>query len=169
MKKHVFFPAMDGSLEDRLAMSTTGTSTLLAAPLQTAKPIHLAKHPVVTTKQVSQVNIKVDAAFNEFKREYSQELKTRVRTGNQTKFNNQFAASVARLRNSLAVDANRLPFGKTSLNPALQARVDSLVHDLETRSGASFTDLITADRYGAHQDVNTFIHDEVTNGDLSVK
>jgi hypothetical protein len=166
MKKHKFSPALDGRLEDRLALSATGSSALIGAHVHAAKAV---KHPVVTTKQVDQVNRLDNSAFNEFNKEYTNELKTLVRTGNQAKFSSQFAASVAKLRKTLAVDANRLPFGKTTLNPALQARVDSLVRDLESKSSISPTDLITADRFGANHDVSQFIHDEVSTGDLSVK
>jgi hypothetical protein len=169
MKNHRFSPSSDASLEGRLALSTTATNAALGAHVQIAQPLTRVKHPVVTTRQIDQVSTQVDAAFNEFNREYSRELKTVARTRNQTKFNSQFAASVTKLRKSLAIDANRLPFGKTSLNAAFQARVDSLVRDLETNTSISSTDQITSDRYGAHQDVNTFIHDEVTSGDISVK
>jgi hypothetical protein len=134
--------------------------------------VHAAKavkHPVVTTKHVDQVNRLDNAAFNEFNKEYSKELKTLARTGNQAKFGGQFATSVAKLRKTLAADANRLPFGKTNLNPALQARVDSLVTDLQSKSSISPSDLITADRFGANHDVSQFIHDQVSSGDLSVK
>jgi hypothetical protein len=169
MKKHTFYPSIDGSLEDRLALSTTGTAAALGAHIHAAKPVVHVKHPVVTTKQIDRVDAQVNAAFNAFNREYSRDLNTLARTGNHATFNSQFATGVARLRNSLAIDANRLPFGKTNLNSALQARVDSLVSELKTNTKVSSTDLITADRYGAHQDVNTFIHDEVTSGDISVK
>jgi len=166
MRKHKFSPSLDGSLEDRLALSTAGTSTLIGAHVHAAKPI---KHPVVTTNQVAQVNLKVDAAFNAFDRAYSQELSTLARTGNHTKFNKQFATSVSQLRKSLATDANRLPFGKTKLNPALQARVNTLVKELETNTTVSSADAIASDRSGANQDVNTFIQNETSKGDISLK
>jgi hypothetical protein len=168
MRKHNFSPTLDSALEERLALSSTAVGTLggAHAHLLAAKP---AKHPVVTAKQVSQVNVKVDSAFNEFNREYSKELRTLGRTGNHSKFDTQFAASVKKLRNSLAIDANRLPFGKTSLNPALQARVDSLVSELKTNTSADSPTLIAADRSGANSDVSTFIHDEATKGDISLK
>jgi hypothetical protein len=169
MNKHRFSPSIDAALEDRLALSASGTAAALGAHIPFAKPVVHVKHPVVTTKQVDRVDAQVNSAFNEFNREYSRELKTLARTGNRAKFDSQFLTSVSRLRNSLAIDANRLPFGKTNLNPALQARVDSLVSELESNTKVSATDLITADRYGAHQDVQSFIHDEVTSGDLSVK
>jgi hypothetical protein len=168
MKKHRFSPSVDSSLEERFALSTTGTAAV-GAHVRIVHPVTRVKHLVVTTSRVDSVNSDVNSAFNEFNREYSRELKTLARTGNQTKFNGSFAASVARLRRTLAIDANRLPFGKTNLNPALQARIDSLVSELATNNSVSPTDLVTADRYGAHQDVNTFIHDEVTIGDISVK
>jgi hypothetical protein len=132
------------------------------------KPVHLVKRPVVSTAAVHKVNSLVDAAFNEFNREYTKEVNKLARSGDHTKFDSQFAASVSRLRKSLAIDANRLPFGRTNLNPALQKRVDSLVSDLATKTTVASKDLITSDRFGANQDVSTFIHDEVANGDISV-
>ena len=166
MRKHKFSPSLDGSLEDRLALSTTAASAVIAAHVHAAKPV---KHPVVTKAQVTQVNLQVDTAFNQFNRDYTQELNTVARTGNHTKFNKQFAASVSKLRKSLATDANHLPFGKTTLNPALQARVDTLVKDLETKTSVPSAQLITSDRFGANQDVNTFIHDESSKGDITLK
>jgi hypothetical protein len=166
MRKYKFSPMFDGSLEDRLAPSTTGTSVLIGAHVHAAKAV---KHPVVTTNQVTQVNLKVDAAFNGFNRAYSLELRTLARTGNHTKFNKQFATSVSQLRNSLATDANRLPFGKTNLNPALQARVNTLVKELETNTTVSSAVAIGSDRSGSHQDVNNFVHDEASKGDISLK
>jgi len=166
MRKRNFFPTLDGSLEDRLALSTTGVSMSMGAHVLAAKPV---KHPVVTAKQVSQVTLKVDAAFNAFNRQYSQELKTLARTGNHAKFNKQFTTSVTQLRKSLAVDANRLPFGKTNLNPSLQARVSTLVSELETKSSVSAADLIASETSGASQDVNTFINDEASKGDISLR
>jgi hypothetical protein len=168
MRKRAFYPTADGSLEDRLALSTTGASvmTVAQAHVLAAKSV---KHPVVTAKQVSRVNVQVDTAFNQFNREYSQELKTLTRTANQTRFHKQFTASVAKLRKSLVIDANRLPFGKATLNPSLQARVDALVTELETRSSLSASDLVAAEQTHAHQDVNTFIQDEASKGDISLK
>jgi hypothetical protein len=168
MRKRGFNPAIDSSLEDRLALSTTGTSALAAAHAH-ALAAKTVTHPVVTAPQVRQVNLKVDAAFNELNREYSKELRTLGRTGDHSKFDVQFAASVKRLRNSLAVDANRLPFGKSGLNPSLQARVDSLLNELNTNSSVSSSNLVSADRSGANSDVSTFIHDEATKGDISLK
>jgi hypothetical protein len=168
MGKHRCYPTADGSLEDRLALSTTGASVLpfAHAHVLAAKP---AKHPVVTAKHVSRVNMQVDVAFKEFNREYNQELKTLTRTANHTKFNKQLSASVVKLRKSLAIDANRLPFGKTALNPRLQARVDALVTEIATRSSASASDLIASEQSQVHQDVNTFIQDEASKGDISLK
>ncbi len=168
MRRHNFVPTLDGSLEDRLALSGAGASTLIGAHAHVlvAKP---HKNPVVTTKQVNQVNVKVDSAFNAFNREYSKELRTLGKTGNQIKFNTQFSASVTKLRKSLAIDANRLPFGKTTLNPSLQARVDALVNELETKSNASTANLIASERSAANQDVNTFVYDEASKGDISLK
>ncbi len=168
MRKRNFSPTLDGSLEDRLALSTTATSALTSAHVHVFA-VKRVKHLVVTTKQVSQVNVKVNAAFNEFNREYSKELGTLARSGNQTKFHAQVAASVTKLRKSLAIDANRLPFGKTNLSPALQARVDALVNELETKSSVSSADLIASERSGATQDVNTFVQGEASKGDISLK
>jgi hypothetical protein len=168
MGKHRFHPTADGSLEDRLALSSTGVSVLPVthAHVLAAKPV---KHPVVTAKQVSRVNMQVDVAFKEFNREYSQELKTLTRTANQTTFNKQFSSSVVRLRKSLAIDANRLPFGKTTLNPALQKRVDALVNELNTKSSVAPAALIATEQSQSHQDVNKFIQDEASKGDISLK
>ena len=166
MRKHKFSPTLDGSLEDRLALSTAGAHTLIASHVHAAKPV---KHPVVTTNQVTKVNLQVDNAFNQFNREYAKELNTLVKTANHTKFNKQFATSVSKLRKSLAIDANRLPFGKTTLNPTLQARVNALVTELETKTNASSVDLIASERSAANQDVNTFIQDEAAKGDISLK
>ena len=66
MRKRRFFPTVDGSLEDRLALSSSGTSAFVGAHVLAAKPV---KHPAVTAKQIKQTNLKVDAAFNEFNRE----------------------------------------------------------------------------------------------------
>jgi hypothetical protein len=170
MKKYKFSPILDASLEDRLALSTTGASALMATHVPAAKASHVVKHPVVTTSQVSQVNAKVDAAFSEFSREYNKELSTLAQSGNHAKFSKQFASSVTKLRKSLAIDANRLPLGKTNVNPALQARVTTLVQELETnKSAASPTAVISAQDSAAKQDVNTAIENEASSGEISLK
>jgi hypothetical protein len=168
MGKRSFYPTADGSLEDRLALSHTGASVLTAAHAHVlaAKSV---KVPVVTAKQLSRVNVQVDSAFKEFNREYSQEFKTLTRTANQSKFHKQVNASVAKLRKSLAADANRLPFGKATLNPRLQSSVDALVSQFESKTSVSAADLIASEQSQAHQDVNTFVQDEASKGDISLK
>jgi hypothetical protein len=55
------------------------------------------------------------------------------------------------------------------LAQTLNNRVDSLVNDLKTKETLSSTDLVRSDQSGAHADVATFVHDEVSKGDFSLK
>ena len=65
--------------------------------------------------------------------------------------------------------ATRIPGGAQNLVSALNARVDSLVKDLSTNNNSSSNNVIQSDRVGAHADVATYVHDEVSKGDFSLK
>jgi hypothetical protein len=110
-----------------------------------------------------------DLAFAQFNKEYKQEIARVDRNHNETKFQSDLGASVRRLKNSLDKQAARIPGGKATLAPVLNARVDSLVQDLATKTTRSSNDLVSSDKSGAHGDVQNYIHDAILKGDLSVK
>jgi hypothetical protein len=163
-KKNVFRPVLNDVLEDRIALSHTGV-----VHIGVAHPRPPATTPTLTQQALNNVNRGVDTAFNRFNTEYASELKALNRSGNTPQFQARFDQSVARLRASLTTRAARIPGGSTTLNTELQQRVDSLVHDLATNKGVASTNLIKADQSGAHADVGTFVHDEVSKGDLSLR
>jgi hypothetical protein len=166
-RKHAFRPGLNDVLEDRVALSHAGASTVAAIHIP-AKP-HPAATPVLAQQTLNAVNRSVDSAFSRFSKDYSSELAALNRTGNSAQYTARFDQSVARLRSTLATQAGRVPGGSTTLAVELQQRVDSLVHDLETNKSVSPTQLIKSDQSGAHSDVGTFVHDEVVKGDLSLR
>jgi hypothetical protein len=154
---------MSNVLEDRLALSTV-TGVHAAAVVPTA-----VKHPTVTFRVLSDVNQKVDVAFNRFHQEYQAEQTRLARTGNVAKFQHDSEASVTRLRVALSKQATRIPVAASAVKTALMARVDSLTHDLATDKTHSTADMIHSDQVGARSDISTAVHDQVVKGDLSIK
>jgi hypothetical protein len=139
-----------------------------AVPAVHAQPKLPAAH-VVKIGTVNSVSSSIDNAFSSFNREYTREVSTLNRTHNESTFQSQFDRSVAKLRTTLARQAARIPGGTQNLAPELPSRVDSLVHDLETHSSQSSSDLITSDEFGAKHDLNSYIHDATSRGDFSVR
>jgi hypothetical protein len=115
------------------------------------------------------VNRKIDSAFNQFNKKYNKEVATTGRTGNTAKFQSDVASSVSRLRAALDKQAARIPGGTQSLVSELNSRVDSLARDLVSNLSSSASNLIHADQSGSHSDVQSFVHDAASKGDLSVK
>jgi hypothetical protein len=158
-KKHQFRPGLNDWLEDRITPSTIG----MAAVVKTAGP------PIVRQATVNDVGRSIDTAFNRFNKDYTKELATLNHTHNTAKFQAQVAQSVSHLRSSLAAQAARFPKGSDILNAELQHRVDTLVADLGTNKGISAADQVKSDDFGAHQDLNSFVHDQITKGDFTVR
>jgi hypothetical protein len=163
MRKPKFRPTISDVLEDRVALSHVGV-----VHLGQAHPSASSAH-VLKTATLNDVNRKIDSAFTQFTKEYSKEVTQAGRTGNQTKFQSDFGVSVQKLRTTLDKQAVRIPGGAQSLVTKLNATVDSLVHDLSTKSTQPSSDLIRSDQSGAHADVQTYVHDAVSKGDFSVK
>jgi hypothetical protein len=156
---------MNDVLEDRIALSHAGTvHVALAHPRPTPKG-----QPVLRSGTLNDVNRKIDQAFAQFNREYTRELARFDRTSNDARFQSDLGDSVKKLKLTLDKQAGRIPGGARNLAPVLNARVDSLVNDLSTSKTLSSTDAIQSDRSGAHADVSTYVHDEVSKGDFSVK
>jgi hypothetical protein len=166
MRKQNFRPSLNDVLEDRLALSHTGAAGVVhvAHP----KP-HNPGHPVLRSTTLNDVNRKIDLAFAQFNKAYTKEVTRVDRTGDQTKFQSDLAASEAKLKLALDKQAARIPGGSQALDQTLNARVDSLVKDLKTNTTVSSTDLVRSDQSGAHADVATYVHDEVSKGDFSLK
>jgi hypothetical protein len=166
MRKHTFRPSLNDVLEDRLALSHTGAAGIVhvAHP----KP-HNPGTPVLKTSTLNDVNRKIDLAFAQFNKAYTKEVTQVDRTGDQAKFESDLAASEAKLKLALDKQAARIPGGGQALAQTLNTRVDSLVKDLKTNSTASSTDLVRSDQSGARADVYTYVHDEVSKGDFSLK
>ena len=165
MKRHRFQPSLNDVLEDRIALSHAGTAHVaLAHPKPTPKG-----QPILKSSTLNDVNHKIDQAFAQFNKDYTKEIVKLDRSGNDARFQSDFSGSVNKLKLTLDKQATRIPGGAQNLAAALNARVDSLVKDLTTNKTASSVDLIQSDRSGAHADVSTFIHDEVSKGDFSVK
>jgi hypothetical protein len=158
-KKHQFRPSLNDRLEDRVTPSHAGTIAVVAT--------HGA--PIVREATVNAVGRSIDNSFNRFNQEYRKELATLNRTHDNTRFDAQVTQSVGRLRTSLAVQAARFPKGSDILNSELQHRVDTLVADLGSHKGITPADQVKSDEFGAHQDLNSFVHDEITKGDFSVR
>jgi hypothetical protein len=159
---------MNDVLEDRLVLSHFGAVGVVH--VDHAHPTPPTKGtPVLKTGVLNDVNQKIDLVFAQFNNQYKKEVAQVDRTGNESKFGTELAASVNKLKQSLDKQAARIPGGKTNLVPVLNARVDSLVHDLETKSAQSSNDLVKADQSGIHADVQTYVHDAVSKGDLSMK
>ena len=168
MTSHTFRPRLDDVLEDRLVLSQFGLTGAVHAALAHPKPV-APGHPVLTAAVLNDVDLKINAAFARFNREYTSEVARVDRSGDETRFGNDFAASVNRLRVSLAIQAARIPGGSTDLNPVLQQRVGSLVNDLLANPTVSSTDLIRSDQSGAVGDVRMYVHDAVSKGDFSLR
>jgi hypothetical protein len=164
MKKHTFRPTLNDVLEDRLALSHVG-----AIGMVHVDHAHPTAPPVLMTATVNDVNHKIDVAFAQFNKEYKKEITRVDRTGDEGKFQSDFAASASKLKQILDRQAARIPGGSQTLAPTLNARVDSLVGDLATQTSRSSTDLIHSDQSGAHADVQTYIHDAVASGDFSLR
>jgi len=150
-------------LEERIALSQLGTVHVAAVH---SKP---AGTPVLKHQTLNDVNRSIDTAFNRFNKDYASELTALNRTGNSSQFQTKFNQSVTRLRSSLASQAARIPVGSSALNTDLQQRVDSLVNDLKTNKSITPSTLIKADQSGSHADVGTFVHNEASKGDLSLR
>ena len=125
--------------------------------------------PVLKSSTLNDVNRKMDLAFTQFDKAYTKEVKQLDRTGNQAKFQSDLAASESRLKSTLDKQATRIPGGGTALAATLNTRVDSLVNDLRSNTTVSSKELVRSDQSGAKADVFTFVHDEVSKGDLSLK
>jgi hypothetical protein len=164
-KKHVFRPNLGDVLEDRVALSQIAAVPVAAVDSAAVR----AATATLKQKTLNDVNRSVDTAFNRFNKEYATELKALNRSGNSQQFQVSVNQSVSRLRTSLAGQAARIPGGSSTLNTELQQRVDSLVHDLQTNKSVAPSNLIKADESGAHADVGTFVHDQVSRGDLSLR
>jgi hypothetical protein len=164
MKKRAFRPSLNDVLEDRLALSHVG-----AVGMVHVDHAHPTASPVVKMATVNDVNRKIDVAFAQFNKEYKTEIARVDRTGNEGKFESDFAASASKLKQVLDRHAARIPGGSQTLAPTLNARVDSLVRDLTTQTSRSSTDLIHSDQSGAHADVQTYLHDAVAKGDFSLR
>ncbi len=166
MRKHTFRPSLNDVLEDRLALSHTGAAGVVhvAHP----KP-HNPGMPVLKSATLGDVNRKIDLAFATFNTAYSKEITRLAHTGDQARFQSDLAASEAKLKGTLDKQATRIPGGSQALATTLNARVNSLVKDLKSNTTVSSKDLVRSDQSGAHADVFTFVHDEVSKGDLSVK
>jgi hypothetical protein len=165
MRKHAFRPSLDGVLEVRLALSHTGAGIVQVAH---PKP-HTPGVPVLKSATLNDANRKIDLAFAQFNKAYTKEVTQLDRTHNQSKFEGDLAASKAKLKATLDRQAARIPGGGQALAQTLNVRVDSLVNDLKTNTSQSSTSLVRADRSGAHADVLTYVHDEASKGDLSLR
>jgi hypothetical protein len=166
MRKHTFRPSLNDVLEDRLALSHIGAAGVVhvAHP----KP-HNPGHPVLKSATLNDVNRRIDLAFTQFDKAYTKEVKQLDKTGNSAKFQGDLAVSEARLKAMLDKQADRIPGGSQNLAQTLNARVDSLVNDLKSNTSLSSKDLIRSDQSGARADLASYIHDEVSKGDFSVK
>jgi hypothetical protein len=167
MKKHAFRPSLNESLEDRLALSHSGAVGVVV--VEHAHPTPATHGHVLKSSVVADVNRKVDAAFAQFNKEYKKEIVRIDRTGDEARFGRDLGVSTAKLKKVLDKQAARIPGGTQTLAPMLNARVDSLVNDLATKTTRSSTDLIQSDRSGAHADVQTYIHDATSRGDFSLR
>jgi hypothetical protein len=167
MKKHTFCPSLDPTLEDRLALSHTGA--VGAALVEHAHPTPATHGHVLKSGVVADVNHKIDVAFAQFNKEYKKEIVRVDRTGDEARFGRDLGVSTAKLKRILDKQAARIPGGTQTLAPMLNARVDSLVNDLATKTTRSSTDLIQSDRSGAHADVQTYLHDATSRGDFSLR
>jgi hypothetical protein len=166
MRKHPFRPSLNDVLEDRLALSHTGA----AGVVHVAHPRpHQPGTPVLRSSTLNDVNRKIDLAFAQFNRAYTKEVRQVDRTGDQARFEGDLAASEAKLKLTLDRQAARIPGGGQTLAQTLNARVGSLVKDLKSYTTQSSTDLVRADQSGARADVLSYVHDEVTKGDFSLK
>jgi hypothetical protein len=163
MRKPTFRPSVSDVLEDRVVLSHVGL-----VHIGQAHPSASSAH-VLKTATLNDVNRKIDSAFTQFTKEYNKELTQVGRTGSQAKFTRDFGVSVQKLRTALDKQAVRIPGGAQSLVTKLNATVDSLVHDISTKTTQSSSDLIRSDQSGAHADVQTYVHDAVSAGDFSVK
>jgi hypothetical protein len=163
MRKHAFRPSLNDVLEDRIALSHVGITH--------ASHAHAAASTghVLKTNTLNDVNRKIDSAFNQFTKEYNKELATAGHTGNTVTFQSDVTASVSRLRTALDKQAARIPGGTQTLVSELNSRVDSLVHDLTSSSASSASNLIRADQSGSHGDIQNFVHNAASKGELSIK
>jgi hypothetical protein len=123
----------------------------------------------ISSATLNDVNRKIDLAFAQFNKAYTNEVTRVDRTGNEANFQSDFATSETKLKLALDKQAARIPGGSQALAQTLNARVDSLVEDLKTNTTVSSTDLVRSDQSGAHADVATCVHDEVSKGDFSLK
>lgn len=98
-----FSPSLNEALEDRLALSVSSAVGIV--------------HHVVTAGVVNDVNHKVDLAFAQFNKEYKKEVTQVARTGNDVRYEHQFAVSTAKLKKSLDKQAARIPGGTQILAP----------------------------------------------------
>ena len=130
---------------------------------------HKPGTPVLKSATLNDVNRKIDLAFTQFNKAYTKEVTQVDRTGNQAKFQSDLSANEIKLKAALDKQAARIPGGSQTLAQTLNARFDSLVKDLKTNTTLSSTDLVRSDQSGAHADVATYIHDEVSKGDFSLK
>ena len=161
MNKHAFRPSLNGVLEDRIALSHAGGLQVAVA--------HPKGHLVLKSTTLNNVNHRIDLAFAQFHTSYSKEITQLDRSGNEARFQRELGVSVNKLKATLDKQAARIPGGPLSLVSALNARVDSLAKDLSTTKNLSSIDLIQSDLAGAHTDVATYVQNEVSKGDFSVK
>jgi hypothetical protein len=111
----------------------------------------------------------IDLAFAQFNKAYTKEVTQVDCTGDGAKFQSDLATSETKLKPALGKQATRIRGGSQTLAQTLNARVDSLVKDLKSNTTQSSTDLVRADQSGAYADVLSYVHDEVTKGDSSLK
>jgi hypothetical protein len=167
MNKRTFRPSLSDILEDRLVLSAAAAS-VAPVTVTSHKPTS-PSHPVLRTGALYDVINKIDQAFVQFNKEYRNEFVRLRNSGNQVRFRSDLAASGARLRRTLEMQAELLPGGSQALTTNLNARIDALLNELSTNTAQSSTSLIAAAQAGAQADVADDIQTEIANGRLSLR